>query len=101
MAITVILAKAVLTPATPLAISVGITPTAVLSENKSRTGCYLTNTSSNYISLGFGVKAVLYSGITLNPGGGAYWMEENKVSTAAINAIASGAASSLGVQEFT
>lgn len=93
--------KTALTPATPAAVSVGVTTTVVLAADATRKGCYLTNTSTGYISLGFGANAVLYSGITLNPGGGAFWLDEYNFVTGAINAISSVAASNLGIQAYT
>lgn len=93
--------KTALTPAAPSAVSVGVTTTVVLAADATRKGCYLTNTSTGYISLGFGANAVLYSGITLNPGGGAFWLDEYNFVTGAINAISSVAASNLGIQVYT
>ena len=93
--------KTALTPAAPAAVSVGVATTVVLAVDATRKGCYLTNTSTGYISLGFGANAVLYSGITLNPGGGAFWLDEYNFVTGAINAISSVAASNLGVQVYT
>ncbi len=69
--------------------------------NANRKGLVLVNTSANRISLGFGANAaVLDSGITLMPNGGTFAMDEYSFSTAAINAIASGAGSNLAIQEF-
>ena len=84
----------------PSAVSVGITSTSVLPSNASRKGLVLTNTSNRVISLGLNNAApVLNSGITLQPGG--IWvMDPNTFTTGAINAIASGAASNLAIQEF-
>ena len=83
----------------PAAVSVGVASTAVLSANASRKGLILVNTSANTISLGFGVAAVLNSGVTLISNG-VFGMDGSDVSTQAINAIASVAASNLAVQEF-
>jgi len=88
------------TSSAPVASSVGVASAQVLAANANRKGCLLVNTSLNYVSLGFGNAAVLYSGITLNPNGGCFWMDEYSFSTVAIFAIASGAASNLGVQEI-
>ncbi len=95
------MAKTALTPAAPTAVSVGVTTGQAVASNVNRKGLMLVNTSANYISIGIGAAAVLYSGITLNPGGGAFWMDEFCFSTGAVNAIASGATSNLGVTEFT
>lgn len=93
--------KTALTAAAPTAVSVGVTSAQAVASNVNRKGLMLVNTSANYISIGIGSAAVLYSGITLNPGGGAFWMDEFCFSTGAVNAIASGATSNLGVTEFT
>jgi hypothetical protein len=92
--------KTALTPDAPVAVSVGIVSAQAVAANANRKGLLLVNTSANYISIGIGAAAVLYSGITLNPLGGCFWMDEYSLSTSVINAIASGAASNLGVQEF-
>lgn len=79
----------------PAAASVGVATAQALAANSDRTKVILTNTSDNDISLGIGSAAVLYSGITLYTGG-----VHIEYSTQAINAIASGAASNLGIQEY-
>jgi len=84
----------------PAAVSVGVASGQVLAANTNRKGCLLVNTSVNYISLSFGAAAVLYSGITINPSGGSFWMDGYSFTTAEIRAIASGATSNLSVQEF-
>lgn len=88
-----------LTSNSPSAASVGITSSQILASNASRKGLVLINTSSANISLGLGVAAVLNSGITLYPGG-TFNMDEYCFTTAAINAVASIAASNLGIQEW-
>lgn len=97
---TPISTKTSLTASSPTAVSVGVATTAAVASNATRKGLCLVNTSINTISLGIGVSAVLNSGITLYPGG-SWCMEEYNFSTAAVNAIASAAASNLSVQEFT
>jgi len=92
--------KTALTPASPTAATVGVATGLAVASNASRKGLILVNTSSARISFGFGVAAVLDSGITLYPGG-SYNMGEYDFNTAAVNAIASAAASNLGIQEFT
>lgn len=93
--------KTAITASAPTASSVGVASAQAVASNSNRKGLVLTNTSANYISLAFGANAaVLYSGITLNPGGGVFVMDEYLYTTAAVNAIASGAASNLGIQEF-
>jgi len=91
--------KNALTSNSPTAATVGVTSAQALASNANRKGLVLTNTSSANISLGFGAAAVLNSGITLYPGG-TFSMDEYSFTTAAINAIASVAASNLGIQEW-
>lgn len=92
--------KVALTFSAPTSSSVGIVSAQAVAINTNRKGLHLVNTSTNYISIGLGSAAVLYSGITLNPLGGSFWMDEYSFTTSAINAIASGAASNLAVQEM-
>jgi hypothetical protein len=87
-------------PAAPTAATVGVTSAQAVAINSTRTGIILVNTSANWISLGLGAAAVLYSGITLAPNGGAYEMDAWSFTTDAINAIASGATSNLAIQEY-
>lgn len=84
----------------PAAISVGVVSTAILAANAARKSARIVNTSLNRVSLAFGAPAVLDSGMTLYPGG-AFNMDRFDYNTAAINGIASAAASNVGVQEFT
>jgi hypothetical protein len=95
----IITTKNALTSNSPTAVSVGVTSSEILAANANRKGLILVNTSSANISLGLGTAAVLNSGITLYPGG-AFNMDEYCFTTAAINAIASVAASNIGVQEW-
>jgi len=99
-ALVVVQNRQALTPIAPAAVSVGITSTSVLAANPDRKGLILTNTSPNYISLGFGAAAVLYSGVTLSPYGGVYVMDKYTYNQGTVTAIASAATSNLGVQEF-
>ena len=85
----------------PVAVSVGVATGVALAANTARKGAAFINTSSNYISFATGANAaILYSGITLNPNGGVWVMDQYTFTTGAINAIASGAASNLSVLEF-
>lgn len=93
-------ARAALVASAPSAVSVGIATGAAVASNPKRTGLVLTNTSASIISLGIGSPAVLYSGITLYPGG-VWTMDAFTFTTAAINAIALVAASNLAIQELT
>lgn len=92
--------KFALTASAPTFATVGTSSASAVAANASRKGLTLVNTSANRISLGFGATAVLDRGITLYPGG-SFFMDEYSYSTAAINAIASAAASNLAVQEFS
>lgn len=83
----------------PGAVSVGVTSTSLLASNASRKGVIVVNTSSNTVSLAVGAAAVLNSGITLTPYG-TFSMDAYDFSTAAINAIASAAASNVAIQEW-
>lgn len=88
------------TPASPANASVGVASAQILAANSSRTGLVLVNLSSNIISLGLGVAAVLNSGITLTPNG-TFVMDAFTFVTTSIFAIASGASSSLAIQELS
>lgn len=77
---------------------VGTSSSTVLAANVLRKGLTLTNISFETISLSFGAfPAVLFSGITLGPGG-SYWMDSYEYTTASVNAIATGT-SNLSIQE--
>lgn len=88
------------TPASPSAYTAGVSSGKAVNSNSSRKGLVLTNTSSNFISLGFGASAVLYSGITLAPYG-IFNMNEYCFYTGDVYAIASAASSNLGIQEYS
>jgi len=91
-----------LTWAAPAAVSVGGANTAVLAADATRKRVILTNTTAAAtISLGFaGNNAVLLSGITLFPNGSCIVLNGAEAK-AEIEAIASVAASNLGVQVAT
>lgn len=89
-----------LTASSPNVASVGITSASAVAASATRKGLILCNNSINTIYIGIGATAVIGSGITLYPGG-TFQMESSCLSTAAINAIATGAASSMSYQEFT
>lgn len=91
--------KSALTPSAPTAASVGIASAQILAAT-ARKGLVLTNTSNARISLGFGVAAILNSGVTVYPGG-TFQMDEYSFTVGTITAIASAAASNLGIQEYT
>jgi hypothetical protein len=90
-----------LIPSAPTAVTVGVASAQILASNAARRGLILVNISTNRISLGFGLTAVVDSGATLMPSGGTYNMGELDFFQGAINAIASGAGSTLTVQEYT
>lgn len=92
--------KVPLTAASPTFATVAGASGSVVAANANRKGLILVNTSANYISLGFGAAAVLYSGITLAPYG-VFNMAEYDLSTAQIFAIGSAVASNLAIQEFS
>jgi hypothetical protein len=95
-------ARTSLTAAAPTAVSVGVASTVIIASNANRKSLVLVNTSTAYISLNcVGAAAVLYSGITLNPLGGVWVMDEYTFTTAEIRGIASIAASNIAVQEYT
>ncbi len=89
-----------MTPSDPTFATVGTSSASAIAGNNSRNGLVLVNTSNNVISLGFGDTAVLYSGVTLYPGG-SYTMGDGNFSNQTVNAIASAAGSNLAIQEFT
>lgn len=96
---TPISTKTDLSPNSPATVSVGVTSGTLLAANASRKGLIVINTSANTVSIGFGAAAVLNSGITLYPHG-SFSMDEFSFDTGALNAIASGASSSVAIQEF-
>lgn len=91
--------KTALTANSPTVASVGTSSASAVASNASRKGLILQNNSVNTIYLGIGATAVIGSGITLYPGG-VFNMDEFMFFTGAVNAIASGAASSMAIQEF-
>ena len=90
-----------LVAAAPTAVAVGVASGVLVAANPDRRYLCLVNTSANIVSLGFGAPAVLNSGVTLIGAGSSYEMTEANLYRGAINAIASGAASNVGVQEST
>lgn len=92
--------ESVLKPTDPTSAIVGVTSATAVTQNIERTGLIFMNISDNYISLGLGTAAILYSGITLKPGG-VWEMDESSLTLAAIAAIASAANSTLSIQGFT
>lgn len=80
--------------------AVGLTSAQAVAANQFRRGLILTNVSTARISLGFNTAAILDFGITLYPGG-TFVMDEYSFHFYNVNAIASAAASNLGIQSFS
>jgi hypothetical protein len=91
-------ASGAVTPAAPAASSVGVASAQILASATYKR-VDLTNTSTSTISIGIGAAAVLNSGMTLIGTGSTATIEGPF--TAAVNAIASGAASNLAIQAWT
>jgi len=96
----VVATKTALTASSPTQATVGVASGSAAAAQATRKGLVLVNTSGSTISIAFGTAAVLNSGITLNPSGGTFVMDEYTFTTAAVNAIASAASSNLAIQEF-
>ena len=89
-----------LTGLSPSYATVTGTSAAILSSNPSRAGLIIRNVSSDTVSLSFGSSpAALNEGITLTPFS-SFSMDEYSYSQQAINAVSSGTASQLSMQEF-
>lgn len=92
-----------LTPAAPASASVGAASAKLLDANSGRMGLIICNLhATNTVSLAFGAAnaAVSGSGITLQPGQ-AWRMTIAEFNVEQVNAIASGAATPVSVQEFS
>lgn len=87
-------------PKAPTAAAVGLTSGTVVSFNSDRAGLVLINTSSSTIYLGLGNAAVVESGISLNPNGGTWVMDEYTYTNMQVNGIAASASCNLAIQEF-
>lgn len=96
---SVVSTKTPLTANTPTFATVGVASAQAVAANALRKGLILTNNSTANISLAFGATAVSGRGVVLYPGG-VFFMDEYMFTTAAVNAIATAAASNLGVQEW-
>jgi len=84
---------------TPTNVSIALTSTLILAANSLRKGVNICNISFGTVSLAFGIAAVLYTGITLGPGG-TFWMDATDFTTAAIYAISTQSNTTMAVQEF-
>lgn len=92
--------KTPLTPSSPTFATVGASSSEILASNTNRKGLIIINTSSNNVSFGLGVDAVLYSGITLTPYG-TWVMDDYTFTTSSIKAIASVGSTNVAIQELT
>lgn len=89
----------VFTPAGAVNVSVGVATTLLAAANANRKFLSVSIiTSGARVSLGLGAAAVLDAGITLYTAG-TYVFDSSGVTTGAVNAISSIAATSVGVQE--
>jgi len=85
----------------PTAASVGVASAVCLAANAARRFLYFRNTdATKTISLSFNGAAVLLSGITLGPGDSiAFNAPGDDIDVGAVEAISSGAATNLAIQE--
>lgn len=80
---------------------IGATDTVLVAENLNRQGLIITNVSGSTIYLALmGMRSTLHAGITLNPNGGTWVMDEYNFNNSAINAIAHSAGNIVAIQEF-
>jgi len=84
---------------TPTNITISTSSVTVLAANTLRKGVNICNISYGTVSLSFGSAAVIFTGVTLGPGG-TFWMDESDYTTAAINAISTQGNTVIAVQEF-
>jgi hypothetical protein len=96
---SVVSTKINLTAQSPAFTTVGVASVQVVAANSARKGLVLVNNSTANISIAFAATAVSGSGIVLYPGG-VFFMDEYMFTTSAVTAIATAAASNLGVQEW-
>lgn len=89
-----------LTADTPAAAVVGTSSSLVLAANTARKGVVLTNVSANRISISFGAAATINRGITIFASD-RWEMNALSFNTEDIYAVASGASSTLCIQQFT
>lgn len=89
-------------PAAPTYATVGNVASAqILAANPKRTGLILSNThATQTVSLGLGAAAVSGSGITIMAGK-TFFMTQYNLFKGAVNALASGAGTNLGIIELT
>ena len=93
--------KGTINASPPTNVLVGATDTVVVAENLNRQGLVLTNVSGSTIYLALmGMRSTLHAGITLNPNGGTWVMDEYNYNNSAINGIAHSAGNIVAIQEF-
>lgn len=97
----VYVAPAFLTGRAPGSASVSGTSAVVVAANINRRSVILVNLhATQWVYLAFGQAAELNKGVALAPNGGSYSMNALEVSSQTVNAIASGAATPVAIQEF-
>lgn len=85
----------------PANVLVGASSALAVAQNLGRVGLIITNVSSSTMYLGLGGQtAVLQKGITLNPNGGVWFMDDYTYNNEQVNAIAHSAGNILCIQEF-
>ena len=84
---------------TPTNVAISTSSIQVLASNALRKGANICNISYGTVSLSFGSAAVVYTGVTLGPGG-TFWMDGTDFTTAAIFAISTQTNTTIAVQEF-
>lgn len=80
-------------------VNVGNVSTAVLAANSARMFAVFTNDSANVIYLCLGTPAVANRGIRLSANGGQYIIDQTRLYTGQVTAIAPAGASNLTVSE--
>lgn len=83
----------------PTSTNISTTSAQIAGSTAARKGMVITNMGSNNLSLAFGTTAVANMGMTLAPYG-TFTMSEYDFTTTAVNAIATGTTTPVGVQEF-
>jgi len=87
------------TGTTPTNVTISTSSATVVAANASRKGVNVCNIGFGTVSLAFGVAAVIFTGVTLGPGG-TFWMDGSDFTTQSITAVATQSNSTIAVQEF-
>lgn len=82
----------------PTNVTISTASVTVLAANASRKGVNICNIGFGTVSLAFGTTAIIFTGITLGPGG-TFWMDGTDFTTQSITAVATQANSTIAVQE--